>query len=251
MNTFHFFKSIPVVAALLVSANVSFGQMASQSPAGADATLMKLFGDIKAFSAVCDMRMLDPDGSPTFSGPMDFALLDGKMCVEVDLLKMTAKDMPPGAAEAMKQAGMDRVISIVRTDKKNQAIIYPGLKSCVEMPLPKKQADALDDKSSKIEKSELGKEKIDGRDCTKNKVVIKNDKGETQEFTVWNAADLKDFPVQIETVQDGQKIVMLFKQVKLDKPAAAKFEIPADYKKYDDMGSFMQAMMARMMSGGQ
>lgn len=252
MKIFHHLKTVPFVATLLVAATASYAQMGgSSSPAGADAILTKLFGDIKAFTAVCDMRMLGSDGNATFSGPMDFALLDGKMRVEVDLSKMTVKDMPPGAIDSIKKAGMDRVISIVRTDKTNQAIIYPGLKSCVVMPLPKKQADALTDKSTKIDKTALGKETIDGHACTKNKVVITPDKGEAQEFTVWNAEDLKQFPVQVETMQDGQKVVMLFKQIKLAKTEESKFEVPSDYKKYDDMGSFMQAMMARMMSSGQ
>ena len=32
----------------------------------------------------------------------------------------------------------------------------------------------------------------------KNKVVVKNDKGPVLEAVTWNAADLKDFPLQIE-----------------------------------------------------
>jgi hypothetical protein len=36
---------------------------------------------------------------------------------------------------------------------------------------------------------------------------------------------------------------MLFKDVKLSKPAASQFEPPADYKKYDSMMSLMMEHM--------
>ena len=219
------------------------------SPGGVDAAMAQLFGDVKAFSAMCNMRMLEKDDSEKMSAMMDFELLDGKMRVEVDLTKMKAKDLSPDAAASMKQMGMDRVISIVQPDKKNQVLIYPGMKSCITMPLPKQQADALSSKSPKIEKTALGKETIDGHACTKEKVVITYDNGESQEFTVWSAEDLKEFPVQVRTTQDGDAVILLFKQIKLSKPAASKFEVPSDYKQYDNMGSFMQAMMARMMQG--
>ena len=62
------------------------------SPGGVDAAMAQLFGDVKAFSAMCNMRMLEKDDSEKMSAMMDFELLDGKMRVEVDLTKMKAKD---------------------------------------------------------------------------------------------------------------------------------------------------------------
>jgi len=35
--------------------------------------------------------------------------------------------------------------------------------------------------------------------CVKNKVIVTDDKGDKHESTVWNATDLKNFPVKIET----------------------------------------------------
>jgi hypothetical protein len=250
MKPIQFLKLTAFVSSIMLTANVSFAQIGSPgSPAGMDASLVQLFGDVKAFSAVCDMRMLDASQNEKLSGPMDFALLEEKIRVEVDMSKMKAKEMTPETIAMMKQSGMDRVISIVRPDKKNQTVIYPGMKACVSMPLPKKQADALDSKNSKMEKTPMGKETIDGHSCIKNKVVIKNEGSKPQEFLVWNASDLKDFPVQIQTSEDDQTVFMLFKQIQFSKPAAATFEVPSDYKKYDDMGSFMQDMMAKMMQG--
>ena len=246
MKPFSLAKPISVVSALLVAANVSFAQTGGPgSPAGVDALLAALFGNVKAFSSKCDTRMLDGDQKETMSVTMDFALLDGKIRAEVDLTQMKAKDMPPGAVEMMKQAGMDLVISIVRPDKTNQIIVYPNLKSCLTMPLPKEQIEALA-KGPKVERTELGKETMDGHPCVKNKAVVADTTGKAHEFIVWNATDLKDFPVQIQTTEGDMTTVMLFKQIRLSKPDAAKFEVPSDYKHYDDMQSFMQATMARM-----
>jgi hypothetical protein len=230
MKTFSPLKKVAAAISVLVAAGVCFAQPSGPgSPAGVDALVATLFGNVKAFSAKCDTRMLDGDQKETMSMTMDFALLDGKMRAEVDIAQMKNKDMPPGAAEMMKQSGMDRVISIVRPDKTNQIIVYPNLKSCLIMP--------------------LAKETIDGHACIKNKAIVTDAKGKTHEFTLWNATDLKDFPVQIQNTEDGTTTVMLFKQIQVAKPDAAKFEVPSDYKQYDDMQSFMRAMMSRMTGG--
>jgi hypothetical protein len=179
---------------------------------------------------------------------MDFALLDGEMRAEVDMTQMKSKDMHPQAVAMMKQMGMDRIVSITRPGKKNQTQIYPNLKSSVTTPLSQTQLDMFE-KEPRIEKTELGKETIDGHPCVKNKVVVTDSKGKTHESTVWNATDLKSFPVKIQTAEDDTTVVMLFKQIRLAKPDAAKFEVPSDYKHYDDAQAFQQALISKMMSG--
>jgi len=62
--------------------------------------------------------------------------------------------------------------------------------------------------------------------------------------------DLKKFPVKVETIQEGNNVTMLFKDVKVSKPEAAQFEPPADFKKYDSMMSMMQQEMMKRMGGG-
>ena len=49
----------------------------------------------------------------------------------------------------------------------------------------------------------------------KNKVVVKNDQGPVLEAVTWNAADLKDFPLQIEMKEKGNTVRMRFTQVQL------------------------------------
>jgi len=56
--------------------------------------------------------------------------------------------------------------------------------------------------------------------------VVTDKEKVAHESTVWNANDWK-FPVKIETAEGGQKMVMRFKTVAFEKPAASAFELPA------------------------
>ena len=65
-----------------------------------------------------------------------------------------------------------------------------------------------------METTELGKDTVDGHPCVKNKVIVTDNEGSKHESTVWNATDLKNFPVKIETDRTGrQTMTMLFKNV--------------------------------------
>src|SRR6266404_5910467 len=98
---------------------------------------------------------------------------------------------------------------------------------------------------------DLSKETVDGHSCVKNKQGVTDDKGKTNEYTAWNAADLKKFPVKIEMTEKGQAVSLSFKDIKFDKVEAAQFETPAGFTKYDSMQGMMQGeMMKRMPQGG-
>jgi hypothetical protein len=129
-------------------------------------------------------------------------------------------------------------------------MIYPGLQAYVQMPPPDPDA-AKPASDFKSEATELGKETVDGHACVKNKVVVTDKAGTARQSTVWNATDLKNFPVKIETSDGGTTVTMLFKDVKFDRPEAAQFEPPAGFKKYDDMMTMMQQEMMKRMGGGR
>ncbi|MBC8001795.1 MAG: hypothetical protein H7X97_04325 [Opitutaceae bacterium] len=132
-------------------------------------------------------------------------------------------------------------MTITTPAQKTILMIYPNLKSYAEMPVPDQGAGS--EKEPKIEKTEIGKETVDGRATVKNKVVITDGAGKATEMTVWNAPDLKDFPVKIEMVERGNQITIVYKDIKSGKPEAKLFEAPADFKKY---GSPQELMMEAM-----
>ena len=160
--------------------------------------------------------------------PMEFALLDGKVRLEIDMTQMQAKDLPPNTLAALKQAGMDRIISIFRPDKKTNYVMYPSIQSYRSVPFDKGEAE-LAEESLKVEKTPLGKETIDGHACVQNSIVVRN--GQTAVFAAvtWNAADLKDFPLQIEIKEKLNTVRMRFTQVRFAKLDAQQFDVPAKY----------------------
>lgn len=231
-----------------LSGAVAFAQMPTGSPAGVDATLAQLFGNIAAFSAQANVRVLDKDQQETMTTPMAFAFRDQKVRVDIDLSKLKSKQVSTAAAQQLKQMGMEQVTSIIRPDKKQMYIVYPALQSCVTMPLPKEEVAAID-KPPKVAKAELARETLDGHPCIKTKVTLTDDKGQTRDAVTWNASDLKEFPVQIQTAEKDNTLIMRFSQVKFDKPDAQQFEPPTGYTQYADMQEMMMGVMKKMLSG--
>jgi hypothetical protein len=218
-----------VAAAALLVGQAGLAQIPSTgSPAGINAAFVKLFGAAAAFTAKVEARAFDSAQQETLRMPMDWATLEGKVRLEINLEQMTNKDLPDGAVATLKQSGMARIISVFRPDKKTTYVIYPGIQSYQNIPQTPEEAEAAA-KGLKLEKNALGRETLDGHACVKNKVIVKGEKGTVLEAVTWNATDLKEFPLQIE-MQDKQKHVRLrFSQVQFVKPEAKQFELPANY----------------------
>ena len=229
----------------LIPAFAQFGRM----PSGPkfDGAMAKLFGDNSAFSATMEFQM-KPSSGDTITLPGKMAYDDGKARFEMSLADAKGMKMPPEAAEQMKAMGFDQMITITRPDKNSSYLIYPGLQSYVTTPMPAAKAGTND--NFKIEVTELGKDTVDGHPCLKNKIVVTDDQGVTNESTVWNATDLKKFPVKIIHSEQGSEITMLFKNVSLAKPAATAFDVPAGYTSYTSMQTMMQTEMMKKMGGG-
>jgi hypothetical protein len=208
----------------------------------------KLFGEHQTFSATMDFEIADPTTKRTITMPGKMSFDAGMSRFEMNMADIKGTQMPPNAAAQLKAMGMDLTVSISRPDKKVTDIIYPGMQSYVEISIPD-QAASTADADFKTEVTELGKETVDGHDCVKNKVVITDKAGTAHESTVWNATDLKKFPVKIETAEKGQKMVMHFREVAFTKPAASAFEVPDGLKKYSTMQEMMQAVMMKQMGG--
>jgi hypothetical protein len=211
--------------------------------------MTKIFGENTAFSANLEFRMSRGGTADPMTVPGKLAYLTGQSRFEMELTAMKGAQLPPQAAAQMQQMGMDKMVIVARPDKKLSYIMYPGLLAYVENPIPASEV-AQPAEDYQVQTTELGKETLDGHACVKNKTVVTGKDGKPHEFTVWNATDLKQFPLKIETNQDGNNVTMLFKDVKLAKPDAAQFDPPADYKKYDSMMAMMQQEMMKRLGGG-
>jgi hypothetical protein len=201
--------------------------------------MAKVFGDNSAFTATVEFQGPEASGRGPLRGKMSFD--SGKSRFEMDMSEMGGAS---GAAQ-MKAMGMDKMVMIARPDRKVNYMVYPGLKGYVETAIDNPEL-SKPESAYKVEVTELGKETVDGHPCVKNQVTVTDDQGKKNEFVLWNASDLKKFPVKLESSREAQKYTMLFKDVKLAKPEATELEPPADFKKHESM---MSMMMERMGGG--
>lgn len=230
----------------LVPAFAQFGPRAGGPHFGG--AMDRLFGKNQSFSTVVVFQMDGANGDKTsMTGKMSFDT--GKTRFEMNMSEMQGSKMPPGAAQQMKAMGMDAMITISRPDLKLTYLVYPGLNSYAEMPSQDSSGSVSPD-DYKVETTELGKESVDGHDCVKNKVTVTDKEGVKHESTVWNASDLKDFPVKIVTNEGGNSVTMRYQNTAFVKPAASLFEAPADFTKYDSVQTMMQTEMMKKMGGG-
>jgi len=222
-------RSLAAIAALLATGLNAFAQLPAGSVGGVSATLAKLFGSHTGFTAQADVQVLDRAGTEALRMPMNFAHLDGKIRVEIDITQIKSREFTAKVVSQMKQVGAGKIISVIRPDKKESYIMYPGTQNYTVVPMPKAEAEAAG-KPLKMEKTALGSETVDGHPCVKNHVVVKDNQNVIIEATTWNATDLKDFPVQIETKDQGNTSIMRFNKIQFTRPDAKKFEPPAQYK---------------------
>ena len=214
---------------LLPAGHLAFAQVPGTGvPTGVNAAFAKLFGNVNAFTAKLETRLIDPYHAEIVRMPVDFAVLDSKVRLEINLAQMQSTDFSASKLASLKQAGMDRMITVFRPDKKATYVIYPGVQSYQEFPLAIGEAEAFE-KGLTLEKAVLGKETIDGHPCVKNEVIVKDGKGPVLEAVTWNATDLKDFPLQVQMKQKENTVRMNFTQVRFVKPDAKQFDLPANY----------------------
>jgi hypothetical protein len=226
-----------------------FGGPGRDSGAG----LAEIFGKDKSFSAVAHTTVKSPDGNG-MQMESSYAVLEGKVRVEMDMAKMQGGRMPPEAVAHMQAMGMDKTVTIMLPEKHTGYLVYPGLKAYCELPTPRGTSATESNKPPKVERTEIGKEIIDGHPCVKYKLVVTPENGTPVNMLVWQATDLKNYPIQTEVSAGGGAVVTTrFQNINQSKPAASLFEPPSDYKRY---GSPQELMMSRMggmggMPGGR
>jgi hypothetical protein len=213
-----------------------------------DATTAKLFGSHQAFSAQLQFETAGTDPAHPIVATGDLAFLEGKSRFQMDVTKIKGVDLPADALSMMKSLGMAEMTMISRPDKKVVHIVYPGLQAFTDHPV---RAAATPDAQAKfkVETTELGRETVEGHPCVKNKVVVTDDQGEKHESNVWNATDVSQFPIRIESTQAGQTVKMTFKAVKLETPDAKLFEPPPKFTRHENIQGMMQAAILKQMGG--
>ncbi len=211
--------------------------------------LTRLFGKHPAFTATAHVVTTDANGKEKENTQMNYAFLDGKLRTEINPAQTKAGRKRPQEMAMADDMGFGQMVVLVLPEKKLSYMIFPGLKSYCE--IPPSAATLSASKPAKVETTDLGEEKIDSHPCVKQKVVITSESGEVEEMLQWAAHDLKGFPIQTQMPNGKDTVTTTFRDVKFNKPDAALFELPADFKRYANMQEMMMGAMQQMMRDTQ
>jgi hypothetical protein len=248
----------PVCKIASIIAAVGFVAVTTQAqfypPMTFDPSLAKFFEEGIAFSA--NMEVITT--LPNTKWPVRVALLKGMTRIDMDITQMEDRTSP-AEAEAwkhyvgnMKKAGSAESVSIFNPSRKSLFIVLPRLNAYLQKPIEEKQLDELK-KRPKYEKTELGKETIDGHPCVKYKVSFNKDvmdvwrTWESSAAILWCASDLKGCPIRIEVFDStgNTNSTLVLKDVVLKAPESRLFEPPKGFKKCADEKALMEEIMKK------
>jgi hypothetical protein len=173
-----------------------------------------------------------------------------------------------GSKNRVDNAGMPGVVTISLGDAKKTIMMNTTTKVYSEQIIQEKeQMPTMYDSDIVFDKKKVGNETIDGHPCIKYDSVYyrKSKPEEKHKAIIWEAQDLKDFPIQMEVTVpanpkypgSGGKMVVKYKDVKLGAATASMFEVPSGYKKvnspqevmgFGSMGN-MEEMMKKIPKG--
>jgi hypothetical protein len=141
---------------------------------------------------------------------------------------------PAGERRDMVTEGGDKMIMIIRHDKKLAWTLMPSEKMYMEMNLDQANAQAKDDASKyKIEQTVVGSESLNGVNTTKSKIIMTGPKGEKMAGFMWTTKD--NIVVKMDAIAIDKKDKHRFKteltDLKIGKQDPALFEIPKGYTK--------------------
>lgn len=167
------------------------------------------------FSAVVYFINLDKAKNETFIMEIPLAIAGEKIRMDMDLTKMNKGDAT---------SPLSKMIVITRGDKKAGYTLYPNS----QRYMVHTETEATDEKP-RIEKTKVGRELIARHPADKYKVRITYKDGRVEEGFIWNAKDLDDMTIQSEVENKDYKVTTELRNITLQTPPDALFEIPADY----------------------
>jgi hypothetical protein len=123
------------------------------------------------------------------------------------------------------------VIHIALPDLKLKYFVYPKVKAYCELPM---QYPELTHTLDNFQKIKLAEETLDGHPCVKYAVKATNEFLEDVRAVVWQATDLKNFPLQLQFDVGEEVFTMSFRNVKLTPPDLLSFQPPQEFTRYTD-----------------
>ena len=207
----------------------------------------ELYGYARPFSAEAHVSIQCPTNCPSRTSVIVCAASAGWFRTDVDLTRTTVPNLTGTMFEGRKNAAevldMKRSVMIWRPDRNMQYNIVPDRKGYSEQPGTMKPGEKFEVPGplQVVKKIEQGTEVIDGHPCRKVlRSIIRYEGAKPLDVTAWEATDLNGFCVQLQYedkplfCEDNPCVItILFKTVSFT-PDPTLFEVPKDYRKYDD-----------------
>lgn len=95
---------------------------------------------------------------------------------------------------------------------------------CMQMT-PRSQQNPFAEQGS-VERTPAGTDTVDGHSCKVENVTVTPQNGTPTKMKVWEADDLRGFPVKVEIESSRGPITVTYKDVSFDAPAASLFTHP-------------------------
>ncbi|HEY3761881.1 MAG TPA: hypothetical protein VGN23_09050 [Verrucomicrobiae bacterium] len=194
-----------------------------------------LFGDNQSFSADVQIQL---NGTPIKLHCKKY-FNKSSLRTELDLSQAQGYMSPQALAQA-KSIGLDKIVSIYQAGSHVLDMVYPDAQAYAEMTVP--TPSAIGTNAESVALTPLGNETVAGHPCVKNKAIVTDNQGIKQEFTVWNATDLKNFPVQIIQNDGNDPSTETFSNINFSKPDPSLFVPPSGFKKYNDPNEIIRAV---------
>jgi len=142
--------------------------------------------------------------------------------------------------EMIMGSGGDKMITIMRQDKKVSWTLMPSEKMYMEASIAQAKTSA-DPSSYKVEQTVIGPETVNGVSTTKSKIIMTGPKGEKMGGFMWTTKE--NIVVKMDAIAIDKKQKHRYKteltNLKVGKQDPKLFEVPAGYQKMSIPGMFI------------
>lgn len=211
--------------------------LCSATPAPMAMLASNLFGAHTAFVAQATVENA-PLAVPVRLG-VSMCRFHDRVRLDFDLRQISQSAGLPIPSGLIQRLGVRRTVTLGRLSQPSAwRIVFPSLRSYYEEPL------VVDDpwwllleRGGRIETTVLGRETVDGHPCRKVKLEATLGSGRMPVGTAWYATDLKDFPVRIELLMQGQTTTVHLKNVTFGGVDNRYFDLPSDFQRHASLQS--------------
>jgi hypothetical protein len=106
----------------------------------------------------------------------------------------------------------------------NYMVMGSGM--CMQMPTTRQQNPFAQASDATIERSPAGTDTVDGHSCKVENLTVTSQSGKVVKMKVWEAGDLRGFPIKTEIQSDKGPITVQYKDISFDTPPASLFAHP-------------------------